>query len=208
MKKFLILIPCCSKKRSGGDPAYSANDAIFNHLSNPFRERLLNLRREIFTTFSIPLGEDFGIAENKNSILYLEAYKRYSGRIYQEIRLNSWEKIKNNPQLDLVIVSALYGLIRYNEWIRDYNRTMQDKIGTQKIKTWWRNNKLYAILRDYIIENNISDVYNFLSIDYNDALKGDLTDLGIELHSPDFAMYRSGSNSVRGHWINNFIQNF
>lgn len=84
----------------------------------------------------------------------------------------------------------------------------EDKIGRQTLKTWWRNSGLCAILKDYINENNISEVHNVLSNDYNEALLGCFVDMGAKYSYPNFSEYKSGSNAHRGRWVNDFIQNF
>ena len=59
----------------------------------------------------------------------MEAYERYTGtysQIYRQISSGSWEKLRKSQNLDLVIVSALYGLVRFDEPIQNYNITMKD----------------------------------------------------------------------------------
>jgi cytoplasmic iron level regulating protein YaaA (DUF328/UPF0246 family) len=102
----------------------------------------------------------------------------------------------------------LYGLLRYDEPIQYYNITMQNKIGHQLLKTWWKNNGLCSILKDYVNENNISEVHNILSNDYNEALRGCFVDMNVGYSYHDFSEYKSGSNVHRGKWVNEFIQNF
>lgn len=211
MKRVLILIPCSGSKKSGGITEYSTKSSISNYLTSSSREHLLSLRRKLFEYFSIPFGQDVGYP-NDGTINYMEAYKRYTGKhsqIYRQIYSGSWEKLRETQNLDLVIVSALYGLLRYDEPIRHYDITMKDKIGHQTLKTWWRNNGLCAILKDYINENSsILEVHNVLSNDYNEALRGCFIDIGAEYSYHDFSEYKRVSNAHRGKWVNDFIQNF
>jgi len=205
--RVLILIPCCKSKRSGGTTEYRTNSSILNYLTSTPRGHLLSLRRQLFEHFPTPFGPDVGYPGD-GTINYMEAYKRYTGRIYSPISSGSWEKLRSTPNLDLVIVSALYGLLRYDEPIQVYNVTMKDKMGNHTLKWWWRNNGLCAILRDYINENKISDVHNILSNDYNEALRDCFTNMHVKYLCHDFSEYKSGSNTHRGKWVNNFIQNF
>ena len=103
-----------------------------------------------------------------------------NSQIYRQISFSSWNKLKETVNLDLVIISALYGLLRYNETIQYYNKKMPDKIGHQTLKTWWRNNGLCVILKDYIDKNNISEVHNVLSNDYNEALRDCFVDMEVK----------------------------
>lgn len=196
--------------REKGGTAYNANCSIFNYLTESSREHLLSLRRRLFEYFSIQLGQDIG-HHNDSMVNYMEAHKRYTGRhsqIYHQISPSSWGKLKKTANLDLIIISALYGLLKYDESIRYYDKTMKDKIRRQTLKTWWRNNGLCAILKDYINKNNISEVHNVLSNDYNEAIRGCFVGMEVKYMCHDFSMYKSGSNAYRGRWVDDFIQNF
>lgn len=209
MSRILILISCSGSKREGGGTIYNANNSILNYLTGSSREHLLNLRRKLFEYFFIQFGRDVDYP-NDRTINYMEAYQRYTGdnsQIYRQISFSSWNKLKETVNLDLVIISALYGLLRYNEAIQYYNKKMPDKIGHQTLKTWWRNNGLCVILKVYIDKNNISEVHNVLSNDYNEALRDCFVDMEVKYVYQDFSDYKSGSNAYRGKWVNDFIQN-
>jgi len=48
-------------------------------------------------------------------------------QLYRRVTPVSWDKLKKTwEKLDLVIVSALYGLLKYDEPIRRYDKTMKD----------------------------------------------------------------------------------
>ncbi|MCK4232926.1 peroxide stress protein YaaA, partial [candidate division WOR-3 bacterium] len=170
MRKVLILIPCCRSKQSGGITEYNSSSSILNYLTSSARKQLLSLRRELFEYFSFPLGQDVESPDD-STITYIEAYRRYTGKIYRQICAGSWQRLREIRNLDLVIISALFGLLRYDELIRYYNVNMNDKVGDQAVKAWWRENDLYKILKYYINTNNISEVHNVLSNDYNEALR-------------------------------------
>ncbi len=208
MNRVVILIPCSGSKRRGGTICYDTNMSILHYLTNSSKQHLLDLRGKLFGHFSIPFGEDIGYQQRKHTIEYMEAYKRYTGQIYGQISSSSWGKLKSVPNLDLVIVSALYGLLRYDEPIRYYDKTMKNKVGHQTLKMWWRNSGLCAILKDYINVNNITTMHNVLSNDYNEVLVGCSTDMKVEYSYHDFSKYKSGSNVHRGKWVDEFIQNF
>jgi len=207
-KKTLILIPCSGSKRKGSTVTYDPKSAIFDHLTSSSREHLLRLRRKLFGHFSMKMGQDVGYPD-EDEIEYMQAYSRYTGQIYRQISPLSWDKLKRTPHLDLVIVSALYGLVRYDEPIRYYDKMMKDRVEGQLLKTWWRNNNLGEILREYINKNNISEVHVVLSNDYKEALSNCFRDTDeVRYVSYDFSKYKSGSNAYRGRWINEFIRNF
>ncbi len=210
LKNVLILIPCCGSKRSGGITEYNASTSILRFLSNSAGEKLLQLRQELFERFSIPMGQDV-IVQSEIPIEFLEAHRRYTGtysQLYREISLSSWEKVRTTSNLTLLIVSALYGLLRFDESIRNYNKAMSDKVGPFKLKTWWKHQRLCEILLDFIRENQITEVHHVLSNDYSMALSGCKQPSGVEFLIHDFSQYGSGSNNHRGKWVNTFIRNF
>jgi len=207
VSKVLILIPCSGSKRKWGDTIYNENSSILNYLTASYKEHLLGLRKRLFEYSSIKFGKDVGCRLDKN-IHYLEAYRRYAGHIYCQISSSSWNKLKQNTSLDLVIVSALYGLLRYEETIQNYDLTMKDKIVNSTLKIWWKNNGLSGILKDYINKNKITKVYSVLSRDYTKALGNLLINTDVKIIYKDFSKYKSGSNAYRGKWVDSFIQNF
>lgn len=117
----LILIACCGKKRDGGTNEYCLTNNIVNRLDTEFAERLMSLRRELCREFKLVEGPDLGFEEIENEIRYMPAYQRYNGNLYSKISHHSWNILNENPNLTLIIVSALYGLLNHNEQIRYYN---------------------------------------------------------------------------------------
>jgi hypothetical protein len=72
------------------------------------------------------LGPDFGGAINEPR--YLPAYRRYSGRTYQAAQ-NEWISFSNSPdhlRPSLLIMSGLYGLIPFDEYIQNYDCHVTD----------------------------------------------------------------------------------
>lgn len=72
------------------------------------------------------------------------AYELYKGRLYTQISPKNWFK----KDLDVVIVSALFGLIRHNELIPEYDVRIDDRIKESRelISTFWRRKNLMQYL--------------------------------------------------------------
>jgi cytoplasmic iron level regulating protein YaaA (DUF328/UPF0246 family) len=68
----------------------------------------------------------------------------YTGKVFAQINPENWRK----PKTDIVIVSALFGLIKHYELIPDYNLIMTDKINDTKeiISTFWRNKNIVNLI--------------------------------------------------------------
>jgi len=210
--KLLILIPCCGKKTKHGTSGYQKNSphTIFFYLSKDMGERLRMLRKQVALAFNEPPGPDVGFDVDNPQIKYLEAYKRYCGNLYRKISSDSWDKLKQNPKIRLIIVSALYGLLNYNEPIRYYNRSMKDHITPRRLlKTWWKKHALTDILLNYIRLNEIEVVHDFLSQDYRDVL-ADLhlrcKFIGVLYFAHNYPGLGSGSDFRRGSDVNELIQ--
>jgi hypothetical protein len=210
--KLLILIPCCGEKTKNGTSGYQKNspNTIFFYISKGAGERLQMLRKQVALAFGEPPGPDVGFEIDAPQIKFLEAYKRYCGNLYSKISNDSWKKLEQNPKIRLIIVSALYGLLNYNEPIRYYNRSMKDHIIQRKLlKTWWKTHALTDILLNYIKINEIREVHDFLSKDYRDALRNlsmCCKSIGVLYFPHDYPGLGSGSDFHRGVDVNDLIQ--
>ena len=211
MRKTLILIPCCKTKIPGGVAHYDQSSSILNVLSPSVSEKLVELRRALCDTFGLEPGPDLGYRVKNSRLKYMEAYKRYAGKIYRNISPSSWSKLSRISDLELVIVSALYGLINFDEPIRLYNLTMKDRIpGGPLLKTWWKRH-LPKILSDYILIKGFQAIHDFLSIDYSKAVEGYnelLEEADTKVIKHTYPKMGTGSNYRRGEEVNQLIQNF
>jgi len=63
----------------------------------------------------------------------------------------------------MLIVSALYGLVKLNEGIKEYELTMTDRlVNGMKVYRFWQREGLWEILLEYIKENGINCVWSLL----------------------------------------------
>jgi cytoplasmic iron level regulating protein YaaA (DUF328/UPF0246 family) len=206
------LIPCCGEKTKHGTESYQilSRNSIISYLSKEKGERLLKLRKQVALAFRETPGPDLGFETDNPEIKFLEAYKRYRGNLYSKIANDSWNKLERNPKIRLIIVSALYGLVNYNEPIRNYNRSMKDHITPERLlKTWWKMHSLADILLNYVRLNEIKEVHDFLSNDYRDALTNlpwRYKSIGVLYFPHDYPGLGSGSDFHRGIDVNKLIQ--
>lgn len=211
-RKTLILIPCCSSKSPGGVLKYDRDSCIVNYLSPDMGDKLMALRRQVAAAFKETLGLDVGVECPEARIEYMKAYRRYRGNLYSRITESSWKKLNNSQNLNLLIVSAFYGVVKHDETIRNYNRTMnRDKIEGRLLKTWWRKHGLCDIILDYIITNKVKVVHDFLSLNYSEAvwpLQSKAQRIGVDYITHDYSGLGSGSDYHRGEDVQRLIQNF
>jgi hypothetical protein len=208
-KTTLILAPCSDLKNRGGDSEYNLKNSVIEDLNSENGTKLLRLRKSVAIAFGEIPGPDLGFKVRKNEIKYIQAYRRYAGKLYSQIHENAWRKLFQTPNLKLLIVSALYGLVNAGELIRYYNRTMKDHIFPGRtLMTWWKQQGLSSIMVGYIVKNEVEKVHDFLSIDYSRAisdLSSSLKRLGVSYVTHSYPGLGSGSNYYRGRDINALI---
>jgi cytoplasmic iron level regulating protein YaaA (DUF328/UPF0246 family) len=215
-ERTLILVPCCLRKKpddtgdTGDTPDYDRRFCITNYLSKDKAKKLMELRRLVAR--NLEAGPDIGSETlQATQVRYMRAYERYRGQLYSKISRESWEKLNGHSDLSLIIVSALYGILRHDEFIRNYDRKMTDKIEGRQLKTWWKNKGLCDILLDYVKRNKIEVVHDFLSEDYSEAIKpfqSKIKELGLRYEYHKLSEFGSGSNYYRGEEVNELIQTF
>ncbi|TFG75469.1 MAG: peroxide stress protein YaaA [Thermodesulfobacteriales bacterium] len=206
--KTLIIIPCSGKKAPGSYTYSHESRRVIDYLPQELQNSLSSLRQSIAENFGLPFGPDLGPFDSMQNIGYLPAYKRYSGNIYSKISQEDWDKLGSGKGYDLIIISALYGLIFWDEPIRNYNVTMKQTLNNgYKLKTNWKY-ILPQILASIIKTNGYSKVHELLSTDYREALQGYrqiIRNDGVEVIVQDLSEYRSGSDYYRGETVNNLI---
>jgi cytoplasmic iron level regulating protein YaaA (DUF328/UPF0246 family) len=176
----LLIIPCSKSKSPGGINTFSS---IFN--LNPNRTNsIIQYNNERI------INPNYFINENRigvnivdvnyfnaafNNILCKKAIDRYDsgGSIfYSTYNLKNLylQKINNN-KLHVLIISGLYGLLKYDDYIPDYHFEM-------KRNTIWTNQNDFSIrneVNNYIVNNNIPEENVFYSLSktgkYREALK-------------------------------------
>ena len=109
-------------------------------------------------------------SENQRGILNQNAVMTrtidlYVGSFYQTLGDTLVDITEGNyPGINILVVSAFYGLVQLNEGLREYDLQMGDQLvnGT-KIYQFWQRQALWHILQHYIFENNISYIWSLLS---------------------------------------------
>lgn len=175
----LLIIPCSKSKKVGGNNEFYS---MFN--LNPSRENSIHLYNDLLNNNPNYFENEkrvnindvnsnyFNSAFNLN--LCMRAIDRYdSGKsaFYSNYGLKNiyLQKINNN-KLHLLIISGLYGLLNYEDFIPDYHFQMSKNPN-------WKNSLDFSIhnaVKEYINQNNIPDENVFYSLannEYRKALK-------------------------------------
>lgn len=166
--KSLLILPCTSEKIYGGDELNNINNTFSAHkcLEHSrlnrmkfYNELLLkddpkeyfNKRRSVDLK-PIKFDKSYFTKCQQNPVKYMMAIDRYDGILYtKEIKLLLKEKAKKG--LHILIISGLYGVLKYDDHIIDYQLDINK--GGFKV---WKNNKndcIGNVLGEYISNNEI-----------------------------------------------------
>ena len=185
--KQLIILPCCSKKVDGG---IEINQGLtfFENINNV--TELIELRNERINLTHPNIQEEE----------LLPAWDRYDGRIYR--RLKEHQPLINTliaeNKLDIIIISALYGVININTPIVNYNLEMGALGG---VNFWSYNHILSNSINEYCLQNDIENVYTFLRpATYYNAL------IGLREHIQMWPNGLHGAHNINNHLADFIIQ--
>ncbi len=166
----VILIPCCKIKKPYGETTYEVGVSAPALLSPASGQALLGARRDLSCVLGLAPAPDLG-SEGGASIRYMSAYERYDGHLYKEARLTHEDALGCSGG-QVLIVSALYGLVTALEPIRDYDLEMKSRLPNQgRVYTWWKQRRLGVLVHEAIEGFGETTVYDLLSGDYRKALK-------------------------------------
>lgn len=178
--KQLIIIPCCSRKVDGGIEI-NRGLTYFENINNI--PELIERRNERINLTHPNIREEE----------LLPAWDRYDGQIYR--RLKEHQPLINTliaeNKLDIIIISALYGVININTPIANYNLEMGALGGAN---FWSHNHILSNSINEYCLRNDIENVYTFLRREtYYRAL------IGLREHIQTWPNGLHGVNNINNH---------
>ena len=89
----------------------------------------------------------------------MPALDRYAGGEFYKIKHISLYKQKNvTTNLHILIISGLYGVIKFNDTIHDYH------LKINKLKYWQKQKSIIDTIKKYIIANKIDNKSVFYSL--------------------------------------------
>jgi hypothetical protein len=205
MTKALVLIPCCENKKesiaSGQYPSPLAGLA-------DIRSELTRRVRNTPDLFNRPDNR-----RNLESMMETKtlAIDLYAGKLYQSCRMALSEVVSGlHPSICVLIVSALYGLVRLDEGINIYELKMSDRLlSGERICEYWQANGLSVTLARYIEDMGIGFIWSLLpKTDYH-AVFSDLwpwaREKSIACFKVEIPGVRQASGCLRGKWLSYMI---
>jgi cytoplasmic iron level regulating protein YaaA (DUF328/UPF0246 family) len=198
----IFLITCSSskiKEKELKDTSFDFENLSFNKELKEYRKELIEL---ITNPKTIHL-RDQKIITNKINLFKTElAHLVYSkGKFYNEHAACSKDWSIEISQ-KIYIVSALFGLIRADDYIPLYDLAMNDTINNSNnfAQKFWKG-KLDNLI--FQLHKNGEEIYNLLSENYSKCLQKESKSL---LITPKIEFARSNAPSKRGKWLKSVLQ--
>lgn len=158
----------------------------------------MRCRRELATLLNQAPGRDLGFEGQAPWIEYLPAYSRYQGKMYK--RATFEECYSARASCEVVIISALYGMLDASDPIRWYELAMDHKLQTGgTVGMWWKDRGLGDIVAEFVRAYSPRETHDLLAISYRKVL-GDWppTDTNISIVVHNYPGQGSGSQYSRG----------
>jgi len=160
----------------------------------------------------LQIGRKIKIGVLNQSSPSVKAIDLYDGNFHRKVN----DRLRSLKFKDCVlIVSALYGLVKLDDYLKLYNLEIKDELeSTNKDKNrvykFWKNSSLNDILYNYIESNNISTLWSLLPIDYHNVFHKLWNDLRRRDIRCFHILIQNGGNATnykRADWLNSFLDN-
>jgi len=202
----LIVIPCSGRKRHELRIGlkWAPEQSAVAGLSASSASALRAARHDLAALLGLSEGADLG-GNSKIQAALMPARERYDGNLYRRIDPALWPD-PSLSGLEVVIVSALYGLLTPLEPIRHYDAWMDQKIGERiRLSRWWKQRSLGSMLAEYLARSGAAVVHDFLSASYS-VVGADLDGLdGIEVVRHKYPGLGNGADFHRGQDVRNLM---
>jgi len=192
----VVLIPESTRKRTDGSTAAKATDAISDALPEAARRKLGDLRDEVVAKSPKGAISTAGLSP---------AFERFDGNMYRYIPDDAWAR--RSPGVEVVIASALRGLVGSRDPIPSYHLSMAESIPPfGKMNRWWHDRGLPDLLAAYLESIRPHQVVDLLSLEYRESVIGYATKLhGIDVKTIDFPGMGRASQPLRGEMIGEIL---
>lgn len=156
-KNALVLIPCCKQKKVAPFLGQLRQIPGIQQL----RTQLLQQIQQTPALANKPKNLR-GILNPKAPLT--QSINLYVGNFYK-VAKDSLQNIMTGryPSINVLIVSAFYGLAKLDEGLKEYELQMGDTLyNGMKVYQFWQQKNLWQILQNYISQNNIAYVWSLL----------------------------------------------
>ncbi len=207
-RRSLVLIPCCKSKA-----------AILSEGWEEPLPGLPSLREQLIEKLDNTMGlagQDANLEGVLNSYATVtRAVDLYCGNFYYAAG-DALKAVADGDieSVDVLIVSAVYGLVRLNEGIKKYELQMGDTLHDgSKVYKYWQQNGLWKLLWNYTVDHNIGHVWSLLpnsmpSFPYQQTFK-DFWSLsrkkGIECYHVRVPGAATATGYQRARWLNEVV---
>jgi len=163
--------------------------------------------------------------ENKRGILCTDApismaADLYVGEMYQTLRHELNSVLRGDySNVNVLIVSAFYGLVQLREGLKEYDLQMGDELADEtKVYQFWQEQALWRLLREYISEKRVSHVWSLLPNSlqapyhrvfrfyWNHMNKQEIKRFHVKVFKEDGLSAGSGSGEKRAEWLREILR--
>jgi cytoplasmic iron level regulating protein YaaA (DUF328/UPF0246 family) len=154
----LILIASSYKKAPGGEPTHPPS-RLKTTLSASTYKQLKSARKELKAILQETSGHTLGI-DKAGEKRYQPAYQRNQGFVYL---FSDFYHLFPKFEGRVLIVSAMYGLLDANDYLRNYNLRSGDTLPNgQRVDTFWKQHGIRDILLECISRIAADEVHDLL----------------------------------------------
>lgn len=185
----LILTICSNRKsenRERNEYNRNARTVASVILENDLRQKLSEARKQAFehiknskdkegysvahpSNEELKCGPDIDFDSKKRMGFYMPALKRYHGKFYKNFKSEVGnidlciQRMRNDSEDHLLIVSGLYGLLTTSEPIQTYDCYVENGSAIQQL--WKKDDLLTELVLSYMCECGINRVFDFMADD-------------------------------------------
>ena len=167
-KKALFLIPCCSEKRPNGyslpwSNVHTKPEANKFQFLDRYRIQMINFYSRLSLEDAFNYYKNRGSEESRNRKVgkawqknlrihkckTMKAIDRYSGNLYKSLDHSITRQLRNGELDNVLIVSALMGIVAPTDLIPDYELMMMDKSP--------KNNKIWEFWKETLTAGEVKE---------------------------------------------------
>jgi len=158
----LLIIQCSGAKNPNGDISshlnfdFGAKLAELGTIRMKYYENLFDKQPNYFVEKNLSNLQNYKDAFKTN--LRIPALNRYNGIFYKNDNRNKFLTKIQGSNLHLLIISGLYGLLRYDDQIIDYNLNIES--GSKN----WYGDEIHNAVKEYMNKHMISNECVFYSL--------------------------------------------